>query len=78
MKKNHGCFFCIFIEVYLSKYLYQKYLYLRLTVCVFPVMVVTTALPLARTSAFSYLASTITLPFKVMIPQCLGICSKAQ
>ena len=56
----------------------SKYLYLRLTVCVFPVMVVTTALPLARTSAFSYLASTITLPFKVMIPQCLGICSKAQ
>ncbi len=49
-----------------------------LIVCVFPVMPVTTAIPLSRISTFSYLASTITFPFNVITPQCLGICSKAQ
>ena len=44
-------------------------------VCVFPVISVTTDPP-SRISTFSYLASTITLPFKVIIPQYLGICFK--
>ena len=50
----------------------------RLIVCVFPVIPVTTAIPLSRISTFSYLASTITFPFNVITPQCWGICSKAQ
>ena len=50
----------------------------RLIICVFPVMPVTTAIPLSRISTISYLASTITFPFNVITPQCLGICSKAQ
>ena len=52
--------------------------YFRWMVCVLPRMPVSTAIPLSRISTFSYLASTITFPFNVITPQCLGICSKAQ
>ena len=50
----------------------------RWMVCVLPSMPVSTAIPLSRISTFSYLASTITFPFNVITPQCLGICSQAQ
>ena len=58
--------------------LFYLFTFKRLIVCVFPVMPVTTAIPLSRISTFSYLASTITFPFNVITPQCLGISSKAQ
>ena len=57
---------------------FYPFTFKRLIVCVFPVIPVTTAIPLSRISTFSYLASTITFPFNVITPQCLGICSKAQ
>ena len=58
--------------------LFYSFTFKRLIVCVFPVIPVTTAIPLSRISTFSYLASTITFPFNVITPQCLGISSKAQ
>ena len=58
--------------------LFYLFTFKRLIVCVFPVIPVTTAIPLSRISTFSYLASTITFPFNVITPQCLGISSKAQ
>ena len=58
--------------------LFYPFTFKRLIVCVFPVIPVTTAIPLSRISTFSYLASTITFPFNVIMPQCLGISSKAQ
>ena len=58
--------------------LFYLFTFKRLIVCVFPVIPVTTAIPLSRISTFSYLASTITFPFNVITPQCLGTCSKAQ
>ncbi len=56
---SHGSVSCFTLYLF-TLLLFYLFTFKRLIVCVFPVMPVTTAIPLSRISTFSYLASTIT------------------